>query len=70
VDADGPAGAAGLLLGDVLLTANDVVLETPDDLLNLLGPTMVGRTIRLEIVRGGSPTTAELLVGERPRKRA
>lgn len=70
VDADGPAGAAGLLLGDILLTANDVVLETPDDLLNLLGPTMVGRTIRLEIVRGGSPTTAELLVGERPRKRA
>lgn len=70
VDADGPAGAAGLLLGDVLLTANDVVLETPDDLLNLLGPTMVGRTIRLEIVRGGNPTTAELLVGERPRKRA
>ena len=70
VDADGPAGAAGLLLGDVLLTANGVALETPDDLLTLLGPTMVGRTLQLELVRGGAPTTAELLVGERPRKPA
>jgi S1-C subfamily serine protease len=70
VDADGPAGVAGVLLGDVLLTANGVVLETPEDLLNLLGPTMVGRTLKLEIVRGGAPATAELLVGERPRKSA
>ena len=69
VDGSGPAGAAGLLLGDVLLSANGAPLDGPEDLLQQLGSEMVGRTLKLEIVRGGSLTTAEVLVGERPRAR-
>jgi S1-C subfamily serine protease len=70
VDADGPAALGGLLLGDVVTTASGMTLESPEDLLRLLGAGSVGTTIPLQIVRGGSLTTAEVLVGERPRRSA
>ena len=70
VDPDGPASVGGLLLGDVVTTANGVALESPEDLMRLLGTNAVGTTIRLEVVRGGTRTTAEILVGERPRRSA
>jgi len=58
------------MLGDVVVTANGKPLESPDDLLRLLGSDMVGRTLNLELVRAGARTTADLLVGERPRRSA
>jgi S1-C subfamily serine protease len=70
LDPDGPAAVGGLLLGDVIVRGDGHPLETPDDLLRLLGPDTVGTTVRLELVRGGSLTTAELLVAERPRRTA
>jgi S1-C subfamily serine protease len=70
VEADGPAGVGGLLLGDVVVSANGRALESPEELLQLLGGDMVGRTLRLELVRGGARANAELLVGERPRRSA
>lgn len=70
VDPDGPASAGGLMLGDVVVAANGRGLESPDDLLRLLSADMVGRTLKLELVRGGAKAAAELLVGERPRRTA
>jgi S1-C subfamily serine protease len=70
VDGDGPAANAGILLGDVLVGANGTALDSPEDLVNQLGSAMVGRKLKLDIVRGGSLTSAELEVGERPRKTA
>jgi S1-C subfamily serine protease len=70
VDPDGPASVGGLLLGDVVTSANGAALESPEDLIGLLGANAVGTTIRLEVVRGGSRITVELLVGERPRRSA
>jgi S1-C subfamily serine protease len=70
VDPDGPASVGGLLLGDVVIAANGELLEGPEDLLRLLKPEMVGRTLKLDLVRGGVKASAELLVGERPRRTA
>lgn len=70
VDPDGPAAVGGLLLGDVITAANGGMVEGPEDLLRLLKPEMVGRTLKLDLVRGGVRATAELLVGERPRRTA
>jgi S1-C subfamily serine protease len=70
VDPDGPAAVGGLMLGDVVISANGHPLASPEDLLRLLGPDMVGRSLSLELVRGGARTSADLLVGERPRRSA
>jgi S1-C subfamily serine protease len=70
VDPDGPAAVGGLMLGDVLTSANGQQLHSPDDLLRLLAPDMVGRTLALDLVRGGARAAAELLIGERPRRSA
>lgn len=70
VDPEGPASVGGLLLGDVVVAANGQLVEGSEDLLRLLKPDMVGRTIKLDLVRGGVKTSAELLVGERPRRTA
>lgn len=70
VDPDGPAAVGGLMLGDVVISANGHPLANPEDLLRLLGPDMVGRSLSLELVRAGARTTADLLVGERPRRSA
>jgi S1-C subfamily serine protease len=70
VDPDGPASAGGLMLGDVVVAANERRLESPEDLLRLLSADMVGRTLQLDLVRGGAKAAVELLVGERPRRSA
>jgi S1-C subfamily serine protease len=70
VDPDGPASVGGLMLGDVVISANGHGVENPEDLLRLLSAEMVGRSLKLELVRAGNRTTAEILVGERPRRSA
>jgi len=70
VDPQGPASVGGIMLGDVVVAANGNPLESPDDLLRLLGSDMVGRTLNLDLVRAGVRTTADLLIGERPRRSA
>ena len=58
------------MLGDVVISANGHRLASPEDLLRLLGPDMVGRSLSLELVRAGAGTTGDLLVGERLRRSA
>ena len=70
VDPEGPASAGGLMLGDVVVAANGKGMDSPEDLLRLLGTDMVGRTITLDLVRAGARASAELLVGERSRRSA
>jgi S1-C subfamily serine protease len=65
VQAGSPAAKAGLLLGDVLLRAEDEALTGPAALLPFLDEDRVGRDLALRILRGGEPRTVTVCVGER-----
>lgn len=64
VDADGPAAAGGLGVGDALLSIDGRGLERPDDLLAALAP-LADAKVKFEIHRGGELTTIELTLGRR-----
>ncbi len=66
VEEGGPAGSAGLMLGDVLLQVNDVKTASVEALHAALGPESVGKQVRLRYLRGGSVGEAAATVGERP----
>ncbi|HTS87092.1 MAG TPA: S1C family serine protease [Gemmatimonadales bacterium] len=68
VDPDGPAARGGLLLGDVVIAADDRPLEGSEDLLRRLGPESVGTKIHLDLVRGGARNSMDIMVGERPQR--
>jgi len=65
VQPDGPAGKAGVLIGDVLLKLNGTPLTDNDDVHAQLGPDSVGKRLQAAIVRGGADTQLEIAVGER-----
>ena len=67
VQADGPAGKAGLLIGDVLLKLNGSAVTDTDDVHANLGPASVGKKLKAFIVRGGEDKELEITVGERPK---
>jgi len=64
---DGPAGRAGLLIGDVLLQLNGSPVTDTDDVHANLGPASVGKKLKASIVRGGDDKEIEITVGERPK---
>ena len=63
---DSPAGAGGLIIGDVVLSIGDAVIAEPEDVVAALRPERVGRTVTVRIVRGGEPRELRVAVGERP----
>jgi S1-C subfamily serine protease len=65
VTKESPAAQAGLLVGDVLLALDDHAVESPDDLLDLLGGDRIGTPVALHLLRGGKETSVTLTVGER-----
>lgn len=60
-----PADQAGLLVGDLLLAVDDRPVTSPDELLDLLAGDRVGRSVRLRVLRGGSPLEVDVTVAER-----
>jgi S1-C subfamily serine protease len=66
VDPEGPAGRAGLLLGDVLTSWEGSPVMDVRDVMERLGPESVGSTVALELIRGGVPTRASVSITERP----
>jgi S1-C subfamily serine protease len=66
VTAGGPAAAAGLLVGDVLLEFDGHYVEAPEELLDLLLGDRVGKTVALKVLRGGTVAELTVTVGERP----
>lgn len=66
LDPEGPAARAGLLVGDVITAWNETPVERTRDVMRLLGPDSVGKSVELKLVRGGAPSVVKITVGERP----
>jgi len=63
---DGPAAAAGLLVGDVLVAVGGARVESIDDLRDALGSQRAGAELALVVGRGGQRKELTVQVGERP----
>jgi S1-C subfamily serine protease len=64
----GSPAAAGLLLGDVILSLDAKAIADPFDLRAVLRSDRVGQSITASVVRGGQVRDVLLTIGERPRR--
>jgi serine protease DegQ len=60
-----PAADAGLFLGDVLLTAEGAIVDSPTALVSQLGEEHIGKKIEIGILRAGKRESIRVTVGER-----
>jgi S1-C subfamily serine protease len=65
--AGGPPAAAGILVGDLVLQVEERPVASPQELLDLLSDTPPGRTLHLDLLRGGSTLSTPIVAGERPK---
>ncbi len=65
VEPDGPAAHAGVQPGDIVVSFDRQSVRGPSHLAELVGQTLVGATVRLELLRGGAPTELTVVIGER-----
>jgi S1-C subfamily serine protease len=65
VEADSPAGRAGLLVGDVLIGIEGTPTRHAEDLQSQLGPERVGATVTLQLLRGGAAHAVSATLAER-----
>ncbi len=61
----GPAEKSGLLVGDIIVAIGGQAVDDPDDLFAALNSDTVGKSIAVEVLRGGKPETVGVTVGER-----
>jgi S1-C subfamily serine protease len=66
VDAKGPGVAAQIHQGDVLVSWDGRPFGELQKLLRSLGPSSVGRSLSIELRRGGQTQQTTLQIGERP----
>jgi S1-C subfamily serine protease len=68
VDKTGPAAAAGIRQGDVIVAWNGEKLSGVRALLRALGPDSVGSVIDVAVRRADEPMNFKLTIGERPER--
>ena len=68
VDKTGPAAAAGIRQGDVIVGWNNEKLSGVRALLRSLGPDSVGSVIDVAVRRADQPVNFKLTLGERPER--
>lgn len=61
----GPAAKSGILVGDILVGVNGKPVGDTDDLFSTLSSDTVGKSVSVEVLRGGRPETVQVTVGER-----
>ncbi|HCF28584.1 MAG TPA: LuxR family transcriptional regulator, partial [Cyanobacteria bacterium UBA11049] len=66
VEPNGPADRAGVLIGDVLLSFDDTPVSDTADVQAVLSPESVGKTFRVQMIRGGARVEVAIAVSERP----
>ncbi len=65
LEADSPAAAAGMLVGDILMALDDEPLEDVDELQALLARLDVGGEVAMSFVRGGQIGEGGVIIGEK-----
>jgi S1-C subfamily serine protease len=60
-----PAERGGLMLGDLLIALDGQPVDDAESLQALLVGERVGRSVPVEVIRGGAPTTLHVTVGQR-----
>ena len=66
IDPDGPSARAGLLVGDIVTTWNAKPVNRVREVMRFLGSDSIGNTVDLGLLRGGTPTSLKVVIGERP----
>ncbi len=66
LDDSGPAKAAGLHVGDIIVAWHGEPVEGPRGLMRRLGPDSAGTSVTLGILRGGSRSEVVVTIGEKP----
>lgn len=64
-DAETPAGQAGVLVGDILLSVGETPVRDPMDLRAALAEQSPGQNVKLSLLRGGQPRQLEVTLGDR-----
>jgi S1-C subfamily serine protease len=65
VEPNSPADRGGVLIGDVLLSFNDTPVFEPGDVQAMLGWSSVGQPLKVQLLRGGTLVSVELVPVER-----
>jgi S1-C subfamily serine protease len=68
IEPNGPAAAAGLILGDVLLEAGEREISDPETLAGVLDNATIGENLSFRVLRAGAVHEVNVRIGERPRK--
>lgn len=65
LEENGPAQQGGLFVGDTIVAVGGQAVGDPDDLFSALNSDTVGKSIAVEVLRGGRAETVAVTVGER-----
>ncbi len=65
VEEGGPAGTAGILVGDILFRIDGTDIQEIDDLQSYLTAEKIGTRVEAEVIRGGEGRKFVIVVGER-----
>ena len=65
LEADSPAGKGGLIVGDILVGVAGEIVSHQDDLFVRLSGDVVGRSVAINVLRGGKLESVNVEIGER-----
>ena len=65
VEPESPAERAGLIAGDIVIGLSGQPLTSPQDLQSVLDAEQIGKTISLQILRGGKSQDVPVVIAER-----
>ena len=68
LEPEGPAGKAGVLMGDILVSLGGKAVPDIDDLQSVLESHGIGQSVEAEVLRGGVSKKVAIAIGERPRR--